>query len=187
VSLIFALAGCDGPTVTVKTDPDAEVRVIKREGETTVTTITTGDGTVADLSAATPIYPGATIKTQIASSSDEEGGKGRLIVMTTSDSLEKVVAFYDARAKEAGATASMIVTDEDSAVRIYGDDKSDSGSMVGMSRDPGASLTEIVITVGKGPNVVVAGVKEGLPPPPPLPPLPGDEPKVAAVMGGRLQ
>jgi hypothetical protein len=185
--LLGGLLGCDGPTVAVKTDPAAEVRVVRQEGETTATTIRRSGAADTDLPAATPIYPGAAIKTDIASSSKEEGGSGRVIVMTTSDSLEKVAAFYDARAKEAGVTAGMIVTDTDSALRIYGDEKSDTGSMVGISRDPGKSLTEIVITAGKGPNVVVARIKDGLPPPPPPPPPPGDRTKVAAVVDGRLQ
>jgi hypothetical protein len=182
-------AACDGPSVTVKTDPAGETQVVTRDGNGSVTTVAAGGSITlgADLPAATPVYPGAAIEAQIASGSTEEGGEGRVVVMKTADPLDKVAAFYDAQARKAGVAASMTVTEADSVVRMYGDEKSGMGSMVAISRNPEESRTEIVITAGMASGRALADMPEDFPPPPPPPPPPGEKAKVAAVVDGRLQ
>ena len=93
-----------------------------------------------------PQYPGATVKAQIAA----PGGHGGVIVMETPDPVDKVVAFYDARAKESGVRPSTFTTDSDGAVRIYGDSGSASGGLLAISPSDEGPGSEIVLTMGRG-------------------------------------
>ena len=97
-----------------------------------------------------PHYPGASVKAQITA----PGGKGGVVVMESTDPVAKVVAFYDARAKEAGVRPSTFTTDSDGAVRIYGDPRSDSGGLLAVSPTDSGSGSEIVLTMGRGGHVV---------------------------------
>jgi hypothetical protein len=192
LAVLLALAACDGPAATVKIEAneDARTQIVATEGGTTVKTVTAGGAVEVgtDLPAATPAYPGAAIKTQIASASSKDGGSGQIVVMTTGDPIAKVAAFYDANARAKGIAATMIVNDGDTAVRIYGDEKRGEGAMVAITREKGEDQTEIVITSGVKRDVRVFAGADGVPLPPlPPPPPPGDKAKVAAVMGGRLQ
>lgn len=134
--------------------------IVKAEGGTSV--LTGGDGAVVhaagegkslpipdDLPAFAPAYPGARLTTRIGGSSEGKG-PAALLVFQTGDEVEKVSAFYDARAKEAGAKASMEVTEVDSSVRIYGGgpDGKAGGAMIAITRSDEGAGTEIVITSG---------------------------------------
>jgi hypothetical protein len=102
-----------------------------------------------DLPAFAPAYPGARLTTRIQGNGIGDG-KGALFVFETPDQVEKVSAYYDARAREAGARATVEVTEADSAVRIYGggaDGKAD-GAMIAISGSDEGPGTEIVITSG---------------------------------------
>ena len=95
-----------------------------------------------------PQYPGATIKAQMLT----PGGHGGVLVMETTDAIDKVIGFYDGKAKEAGVSASIFTSDKDGAVRIYGDSMSASGGLLAVSpRDDGPG-SEIVLTMGRGMN-----------------------------------
>jgi hypothetical protein len=151
LAALVATAACDS-AITVKSQPAADsVAVAASEGRTASASAAAGPVSVrisTDLPRFAPAYPGAAVVTQIASASSGEGGKGVMVVLRTADPVDKVAAFYDARARQAGVAASMIANDGDSAVRIYGDGESRQGAMVAISR--GDEGTEIAITSGRG-------------------------------------
>jgi hypothetical protein len=101
----------------------------------------------ADLPQFAPAYPGARLTTQIAN----EGRTGALLVFETADPVEKVAAFYDAKAKDAGIKPAMVVNEDGSAVRIFGgpsgDDKA-GGALIAISKADEGPQTKIVITSG---------------------------------------
>lgn len=148
-SLLLAAACRDEPKI-----------IVKAEGGTSV--LTGGDGAViqaagdgkslpvpTDLPAFAPAYPGARLVTRIGAGGESKG-PGALLVFETADEVDKVSAFYDARARDAGAKASMEVTEVDSSVRIYGGgpDGEAGGAMIAISRSDEGPVTEIVITSG---------------------------------------
>jgi hypothetical protein len=133
--------------------------ILKADGGTSVVTGASGavveaadDGkslpVPTDLPAFAPPYPGARLTTRIGGAQMGEGGA--LLVFETGDPLEKVSAFYDARAKDAGARASMVVTEADSAVRLFGGTHGQErgGAMIAISRSDEGPGSEIVITSG---------------------------------------
>jgi hypothetical protein len=147
---LLAAGACkDEPTVVVTFD--AETRVKTSSEGATVETAKEGGSLAVDvaLPAFAPAYPGARLTTRIAD--DKDGKRGSLLVFRSDDPVEKIAAFYDARAKEAGIEPAMIVTEADSAVRIFGGtDKQDhkSGALIAISRSDEGTGTEIVITSG---------------------------------------
>jgi hypothetical protein len=145
--LLLAGACRDEPKVIVK-KVDGTVAVTAVDGAILETA---GDGkalpTPEGLPAFAPAYPGARLATRIGGG-EAGGGKGALLVFETTDAVEKVTAFYDARAKEAGAAASVVVNEADSAVRIFGGKDHEKGAMVAISKSEDKPGTEIVITSG---------------------------------------
>ncbi len=148
-TLLLATACRDEPRVVVKKVEGATVEA--ELSGVVVDTATDGKplSPQGDLPAFAPAYPGARLATRIRG--DGVGnGEGALLVFETPDPVEKVRAFYDARAREAGARATMEVTEADSAVRIYGrgTDGKAGGAMIAISRSDDSQGTEIVITSG---------------------------------------
>ena len=144
------LAACkDEPKVFVKTDGETSIVT----GSDGAIVNSAGDGESLALStelpAFAPAYPGARLRTQV--SDGKTGGRGGLVVFETADPVEKVAAFYDARAQELGVKPGMVVNEKDSAVRIFagrdGKDKA-GGALVAISRSEKGLGTEIVITAG---------------------------------------
>lgn len=127
---VLWLASCDKlPTAEVK------VEASKTDGAKSATAL--------DMAAIAPIYPGAEVKTRISGAGHEEDA---LLVLKTSDPLEKVAAFYDSKAS--GLKADMEINEKDSIVRIYGGDGAESngkGALVTLNRSKDGSGTEIVI------------------------------------------
>jgi hypothetical protein len=134
--------------------------IVKANGRTAVQTGTDGavvesadDGSSlaapTDLPVFAPAYPGARLTTRISGNGGGEG-RGTLLVFETPDAVDKVSAFYDAQARGAGTKASMVVTEVDSAVRLYGGgpDGNARGAMVAISRRDEDGGSEIVITSG---------------------------------------
>jgi len=168
--MALALLGACGSPTDKKTAADTEVKAdvsvdesavaIASAGSTsTVSTAVaeaggeTGNGAAATNSGGLPIfaplYPGAEIRTRVASASSEEG-KGSLTVVRTPDAFEKVVAFYDLQAKDAPSQAKMVTNEKDASVRIFGNETSEEGTLVAISRDVSGAGTVIVITSGTG-------------------------------------
>ncbi len=108
-----------------------------------------------------PRYPGSTIKTQ---ETDKTVGdlKGTMVVLETPDSVEKVIGFYDARAKSAGVKAGLRVDEDDSAVRIYESGGIDGkGGMISVGPGEDGKTTTIVITAGQ--SAIAAVQRQALP------------------------
>jgi hypothetical protein len=147
----FLLAGAcrDEPKIIVKANGDTSL-ITGRDGAV-VDAAEDGKSLAipADLPAFAPAYPGARLATRIGSTVAGES-EGTLLVFETADPVEKVSAFYDARAREAGAKATMEVTETDSSVRIHGGGANGkgSGAMIAISRSDESPVTEIVITSG---------------------------------------
>ena len=146
----LALAACkDEPKVIVQKDGKASV--ITGSGGAVVESASDGESLslTTELPAFAPAYPGARLVTRV--SDGNRGRGGGLMVFRTEDSVEKVAAFYDARAKELGVKAGMVVNEADSAVRIFagrdGKDKA-GGALIAISRSDEGAGTEIVITSG---------------------------------------
>ena len=154
VCAILLLAACrDKPEVVVK--PDGSTTVMTSSDGATVESADDGKSLElsTELPAYAPAYPGARVRTQLSDgNSGGKGGKGGLVVFETADSIETVAAFYDARAKEHGMKAAMVVNEPDSAVRIFsgksGADGRAGGALVAISRSDKGDSTDIVITAG---------------------------------------
>lgn len=151
LTLLLVSACGEGPTVKVTPDgraslhtgPDGAVVEVAEDGMSLAMP--------SDLPDHTPAYPGATLATRVS------GGKPgepelMFLVFRTSDAVDKVAAFYDSKARAAGQRPSMIVTEADSAVRIFGGNSKEAGdgAMVAISRSDDGPGTEIVITSGMG-------------------------------------
>lgn len=147
--LLLAAACRDEPKIIVKAEGGTSV--VTAVGGATVESADDGASLPepTDLPAFAPPYPGARLTTRIGG--DRMGdGSGVVLVFETNDPVTKVSAFYDARARDAGAKASMMVTEADSAVRLFGDAHGDEGrgAMIAISRSDDGPGSEIVITSG---------------------------------------
>jgi len=182
-SIAIAAVALLGLTACGGTEPPASkeqqvVAVATANGTTSVATTVDGTVTTRNSSQASlrspsnflpfaPPYPGAKIRTRVASADSAEGS-GSMIAMETPDDFAKVVAFYDEKARAAGATATMVSNSDDGAVRIFGDSASNTGALISISPNQEAAGTVIVIASGEDPQAL-------------------DAAKVAAAGAGRLQ
>lgn len=184
---LILLAGCGNAASEA---PEAAENIVKKTviarsssgGTTTITTTTEGTVTAttstkgalrppSEFQSFAPPYPGATIKTRVASANSEEGS-GSMIAMHTPDDFAKVVAFYDEKAKRAGVTPKMVANEADSAIRIVADEAEGTGALIAINRDTEKPGTVIVITSGSDKGARTARDEAA---------------KVAASNGGRLQ
>ena len=174
---LLGLTAC-GATETPASKEQQVVAVATANGTTSVATTVDGTVTTRNSSQASlrspsnflpfaPPYPGAKIRTRVASADSAEGS-GSMIAMETPDDFAKVVAFYDEKARAAGATATMVSNSDDGAVRIFGDSASNTGALISISPNQEAAGTVIVIASGEDPQAL-------------------DAAKVAAAGAGRLQ
>ena len=167
-----------GENTVVTTSSSGGTTTIVKSEDGTVTATTTKTGGLrapSEFLPFAPAYPGATIKTRVASASSEEGS-GSMIAMHTPDDFAKVVAFYDQKAKAAGVTVKMVADQDDSAIRILADEKSGTGALIAISPDTEKPGTVIVITTGS--DAGARNAKDA---------AKAEAAKVAASNGGRLQ
>ena len=175
---LLGLAACGGTEAPAS--KEQQVVAVATANGTTTSVATTVDGTVTTRNSSqaslrspsnflpfAPPYPGAKIRTRVASADSAEGS-GSMIAMETPDDFAKVVAFYDEKARAAGATATMVSNSDDGAVRIFGDSASNTGALISISPNQEAAGTVIVIASGEDPQAL-------------------DAAKVAAAGAGRLQ
>ncbi len=151
-----ALAGCGQPDAVAK-DAGTTVR------------ISSGGDSGAQLPAYAPPYPGADMVTQIRSDSAGRVGGGVVMVMVTTDSPEKVIAFYDGKARAAGVKANLVTSEAGGATRIFGDRAQGKGAMV-MVRTREEGGTEVTVAAGAEPG-----------------PPAGHAPGMVPAMKGKLQ
>lgn len=154
LATLAVLAACeDKADVSVRRDADVTVAA----APTGATVTSAKDGSSLDipegLPAFAPAYPGATIKTQISDGfGPSQDGKGLLLVMVSSDPVDKIAAFYDEKAKAAGVKPGMFVNDANSAVRIFGNasdgGRGPEGALIAITKSDEGPGSEIVITSG---------------------------------------
>jgi hypothetical protein len=146
--LLLAGACKDEPRIIVKADGGTSV--VTGAGGAVVEAADDGKSlpVPTDLPSFAPPYPGARLTTRIGGA--QMGDGGALLVFETNDPVATVSAYYDARAKDAGAKPSMVVTEADSAVRLFGgaDGHARGGAMIAISRSDDGPGSEIVITSG---------------------------------------
>lgn len=155
------LAACGGSETTVVNTADGEVRTdgagtyIAEGKDGQKVAITTADtagsaaaATVtASLPAIAPAYPGASVVSTVTSTGPADGtGAGMAVVMQTADSMDQVLAFYDAKIAAAGKTASMSSSTPESAMRMVADESGGLAAMIGVT-DDGETRT-VSLTVG---------------------------------------
>jgi len=158
----LALVGACGSPAEKKADVAVDETAVTFESAGTTTSVAsaaatasgkTGNGAKASdpgaLPAFAPLYPGAEIKTRVASASSAEGS-GSLIAMRTADPFEKVVEFYDLKGQSAPGQAKIVTNEKDASVRTYGSEANGEGALVAISRDVSGAGTVIVITAGTG-------------------------------------
>lgn len=102
IVLIAAIAGCsnhkvtvdaNGSTVTTNGTGDDQTVTVQASGGT----ITTGKNAVDPASLGLPVYPGATVDSGGAVTGQSQQGSGALVTLKTSDSFDKVYAYYKSR------------------------------------------------------------------------------------------
>lgn len=108
----LCLTGCEKKT-TVVSGPDGSTTVVTREGDTATIATKSDKGTAtmnvggagtwpATVPAYAPAYPGAAVTASFSGNSGD--GEGGMVSFTTSDSPDKIVDFYKAKAAAAGMT-----------------------------------------------------------------------------------
>jgi hypothetical protein len=93
-----------------------------------------------------PVYPGAKV-TGVISGSNQGASDGLWVTLTTTDTLDKVSAFYTASLKTSGWKETATYTAGDTKTTTVTKDKR-SGT-VGITRSEGSKETEIVIMLGE--------------------------------------
>jgi hypothetical protein len=122
-ALVLAACGQSEKKTTIVTDDGKKMTITSdganvENGSATITTedgdkVTFGSGAAAakNLPLGVPVYPGAEVKANI-SGKRADGKGGAMVTMTTSDTPDKVAAFYKAEAAKRGmnlkAQESMI-------------------------------------------------------------------------------
>ena len=132
----------DGTTTTATIKSDGEATTIKSEGAT-LTVNAGSDG--AAFPAFAPQYPGSKV-TSVMSGGKPGEGSGVVIGMETSDTPDKVLAFYEDKLKAASVPVKMKTTTPEGGMIAAGDEKEDSGAM---------------ITVGKSGDKTTIGIIAG--------------------------
>jgi hypothetical protein len=99
-----------------------------------------------DLPPFAPLYPGATV-VGVGDATGQFMG-GRMITMTTTDSLDAVMAFYDERITTAGATPGARTQTATSASRSVSMDGAPRGSIVADAADGTTTITITHATPG---------------------------------------
>ncbi|MFQ3664557.1 MAG: hypothetical protein SNJ79_00770 [Sphingomonadaceae bacterium] len=134
---LLLVAACDAPDARVEqTSPNGAAVVVAAGSEAPAPAVQLPD------------YPGARVQTRVGGTAPIGASRGFVTVFETDDPVEKVIAFYDAAAREAGRTASTTVDREGRAVRIYGEGASGAGTVLAVTRREGEGATRIVITAG---------------------------------------
>jgi hypothetical protein len=129
-----------------ETGPTQEVTQITTEGDA----VTVDTGTSERLAAGTaimaeslppfaPLYPGATV-TGVGDATGTFIG-GRVITMTTSDSMDEVMAFYDERITTTGATPTARTQTANEASRSVSMEGAPRGTISATGGDGGTTIT----------------------------------------------
>lgn len=155
---LFALAAC-GEKTSQPTSTTADGSAIKAEQEsgerTAKITATSADGAAtmtaggagrwpAGLADYAPPYPGGEVGASFAGSSQD--GAGGMVTFTTTDSPEKVVGFYKARAATAGLSA--VSTMDVNGAKMFGAKDEKTGRLLSIQASIAGGRTTAAVTFG---------------------------------------
>lgn len=145
------IAGENGEKVDYKVEEsgggDANVEIKTKDGNLSITSgDEAADGAMPGGLAA---YPGAKVvsRMNMTSSGDKGEGSGSMVTLETSDSSDKVVAFYKDQLKTQGVTVESEMSTPD-LVMLVG--KTKSGEAVQVMASKADGKMSIVLTAGKG-------------------------------------
>ncbi len=122
----------DGKDVTIKSSGDGEDANISIKGENGETATFNAGASAAGgtLPAGVAAYPGA--KSTMTMSGSEGGKKGGVAVLETTDSPDKVIAFYKAEATSKGLTKDVVEANSNSEGEVASTYSAKSGDGTGL-------------------------------------------------------
>lgn len=136
----------DGSTIKVQEgdgEGEAKITASNAEGSATMTTGGAGQWPAAAASYA-PAYPGGAVSASFAGSSKE--ASGGMVTFTTSDSPDKVIAFYKAKAEEAGL--GQVSSMDINGAKIFGAKDEQSGRSLSIQANVTDGKTSAAVTFG---------------------------------------
>lgn len=141
--ITFQEEGKPPTTLTTNTDGTGAVKITTSDGNTA----TLGAG--GQLPSWVPAYPGATVESNVSGSSNE--GSGGNFNLKTSDSSDKVVAFYQDQLKSAGFKLTSNITEQEGKKIAM---------LTGEDNDKRRNVTAIIAPDDNGQTVVNLTVAE---------------------------
>lgn len=156
--VLFALAGCgakkteqtiataDGSTIKVEQkDGEAAAKITATSANGTATMTTGGAGQwPAGLADYAPAYPGGEVGASFSGSSND--GAGGMVTFTTSDSPDRVVEFYKARAAAAGL--SDVSSMDINGAKMFGAKDEKTGRSLSIQASVADGKTTAAVTFG---------------------------------------
>jgi hypothetical protein len=137
----------DKPTVTASA---GGYTVKSGDGSATIATgaaaVATAAGGLPDFA---PLYPGAQVQSTAAGLGNDEA-KGGMVVFTTSDSPDQVMAFYKTKAQANGMAAQLDANMGAARQFAASDEASGRGLQVIVSGETGATQVQLIWAKNKG-------------------------------------
>ncbi len=153
--LLAACGGSDERTIQTE-DGEVTYDIDSDGGESTFTfegedggelTMQTGSNVDADLPDGYSVYPGSTVVS--STNMKQADGEGSMVLMTTDDSPDEVVAYYRAQAEAVGITIQSEITANGN--KLIGGEGPD-GSTFSVNASPSDDGTTVQLLVGRGLN-----------------------------------
>jgi hypothetical protein len=143
----FEIKSKDGTAVFDASGKDGTVKVTNDKGE--VATLQGGAGAPQNLPAWFPVYPGGTIQGTF----DTNGPDGRTVAFTvsTTDTADKVLSFYESKLKEAGLKVDTYTT--------AANGQQTGGTLTGSSESP-KRKTGVLVSSSEGQTQAVVTLEE---------------------------
>lgn len=149
-----ALAGCEKKS-TVVSNADGSKTEITRDGDSATITTTTDNGTAtmnvagnakwpAGIADYAPAYPGGVVTASFSGNSGE--GEGGMVSFTTTDSPDKIVEFYKARAAAAGL--KNVSNIDINGAKMFGANDEKSGRSLSIQASVADGKTNAAVTFG---------------------------------------
>lgn len=140
------ITNADGSTIKVEQqEGEGSAKITSTSAEGTATMMTGGGGEwPAGLADYAPAYPGGEVGASFAGSSKD--GAGGMVTFTTSDSPDKVVTFYKARAAAAGL--SDVSTMDINGAKMFGAKDEKTGRVLSIQASIADGKTTAAVTYG---------------------------------------
>lgn len=116
----FTVKSSEGEDQTVKGEVSQDKDTVTFTSEKGAATFSSGDAAASAAKDVAPVYPGAKVVSTMKGVS--EGGAGGMVVMTSSDSADKVVAHYKKVIADRGMKVTAEITTDESRMISAGDE-----------------------------------------------------------------